>query len=150
MADIYSDGEAATRADDVVDLDLPAAAAPADPDVVELDEGDDEGLPDHAIEQPDGTIRLPLKRPVTLKFKSAGSIREERFEELVFHRLTGADMRVIKGAKPEHMTPVAMARSTRIHEGKMNAVYDRMDAIDTTSADLVVMHFLGGGLKISR
>lgn len=157
MADIYGEERegamsprAETQDQNVVDLDEPTAAAPADPGVVDLDKDGDEGLPDHAIEQADGSVRLPLKFPVTLKFKTRGSIREEHFAELVFHRLTGADMRVIKGAKQEHMTPVAAARSTRIHEGRMNAVYDRMDAVDTTSVDLVVMHFLGGGLKISR
>jgi hypothetical protein len=152
MADIYgAQDPAAAPAEDIVDLGAAPDPAPADPDVVELrEDGEEEGLPPQAVEQPDGSIRLPLKYPVTLKFKTGSTIREERFDALVFHRLNGADMRVIKAAKPEGILAVAMARSTRVHEGKMNAVYDRMDAFDTTAADLVIGHFLGAGQKTGR
>lgn len=146
MADIPRDG------DDVVELDGDQPAAPADPDVVDLAEGEDgaEGLPKTAVEQEDGTVLLRLAHPVRLKFKRGGVVREEAFEELTFHRLTGADMRVIAQAEKGLMDVTAIARSTRMDQGKMNALYDRMDAADAVSCGRVVAHFLGAGTKTGR
>lgn len=147
MADIARDGDP-----EIVDLDAaPAPAETLEPGVVELRDGaEEERLPRQAVERADGTIELPLQHPVTLKFKRGKDIREETFEALVFHPLTGADMRVIMAQPPDGITPTAIARSTRIHEGKMNAVYDRLDARDAVAAQTCVMHFLGGGRPTGR
>jgi len=153
MADIARDGDIDSRM--VVDLteDAPAAAgaAPAEDVLVLGDEGPD-GLPTQAVRRDDGTILLPLRHPVTLRYRRPGSgaVREEAVAELLFHRLTGADMRAIGAASQEAMTAVAIARAVRIDEGKFNAIYDRMDAVDVTAASLVVAHFLGGGRKTGR
>lgn len=150
MADIARDDRL------VVDLteEAPAAGAataPAEDVLVLGDEGPD-GLPAHAQRQADGTIILPLRHPVTLRYRRPNSdaVREEGVEQLHFHRLTGADMRAISAASQEAMAAVAIARSVRIAEGKFNAIYDRMDAADVTAASLVIGHFLGGGRKTGR
>lgn len=140
-------GAPAGAEDDVVDLTAGAGVAPAE-DVVDLPEDGEEdvGLPKEAELQEDGTILLPLAQPVTLRFRQGGKeVRAESFESLRFHPLTGADMRVIQAQKGDSIMSTAIARSTRIHEGKMNAVYDRMDARDATACQRVVLHFLGGG-----
>ncbi|MDB5377113.1 MAG: hypothetical protein JWR00_1559 [Rubritepida sp.] len=123
-----------------------------DPNVVELreDGDDDTKLPDRAVVRDDGSIFLTLLRPVTLKFKMASGIREESFESFVFHPLTGADMRVIKSKPPESVTTTTISRSTRIQEGKINPVYDRMDARDTMDVERVLMHFLNSGRPTGR
>jgi hypothetical protein len=147
MADIPRDQDA-----ELVDLDGAAPAAPLDPDLVELPEGEEgaEGLPKAAAEQADGTVLLRLAHPVRLKFKRGGVVREESFEELTFHRLTGADMRVIAEAPRGLMDVTAIARSTRMEQGKLNALYDRMDAADAVNCGRVVAHFLGAGTRTGR
>jgi hypothetical protein len=146
MADIPRDD------DPLVDLDGATPAAPGDPDVVELAEGAEEaqGLPKAATEQADGTVRLALAHPVRLKFKRGGVVREETFDALTFHRLTGADMRAIAEAERAMMDVTAIARSTRMDLGKMSALYDRMDAADAVACARVVAHFLGAGQRTGR
>jgi hypothetical protein len=141
---------------DLVDLDggaTPAApAAELEPGVISLDDDvpDDMKLPKHAIPRADGTIELPLLHPVTMKFKKGGTVREETTERLVFHRLTGGDMRVITAKPQEKIVSTAMARSTRMVEMKMDAIYDRMDARDVDAAGRCVMHFMDGGRPTGR
>jgi hypothetical protein len=150
MADIPRDEDRL-----VVDLteEAPAAgaAAPAEDVLVLGDEGPD-GLPVQAKRQEDGSVVLPLRHPVTLRYRRAGTdtVREETVAELRFYRLTGADMRAIAAASQDAMMPVSIARSVRIPEGKFNAIHDRMDAADVTAACLVVGHFLGGGRRTGR
>ena len=136
-------------ADTIEIIDLPGEleAAPADPDVVQLAaEADTETLPKRAVRNADGTVTLTLAYPVVLKFrKGQGEVTEERYEQLVMHRLTGADMRAISAASRETLTTVAIARSTRLSEGKMAAVFDRMDGSDALAAGQVVSAFLGNG-----
>jgi len=147
MADIGTD-----RDPDLVHLDDPAPAGGNEPGVVELaDDGDDDAkLPPQAVQRADGTICLPLRTPVTLKFKRGADVREETFSEFVFHALNGADMRVITARPATSMTATAIARSTRLPEGKVNAVYDRMDARDVNAAERCVMHFMDGGRPTGR
>jgi hypothetical protein len=151
MADIAPAG-GTLDGDDIVALDGDKPAAPVDPDLVEIGEGEDDtqGLPKAATEQGDGTVLLRLAQPVRLKFKRGGVVREEAFEALTFHRLTGADMRVIAQAERGMVDVTAIARSTRMDLGRMNALYDRMDAADTVSCGRVVAHFLGAGTKTGR
>lgn len=150
MADIARDEY------DVVNLDEGAPqAGPAEllePGVVSLDDGvpDDAKLPKHAIPREDGTIELPLLHPVTMKFKKSGQVREETTARLVFHALTGADMRVITAKPAEKILSTAIARSTRTVEMKIDAIYDRMDARDVNAAERCVMHFMDGGRQTGR
>lgn len=139
----------------VVELDeegAPAGADPADGDVVEIREGDDgEGLPKHAAVQPDGSVMLPLLRPVTLRFrKGGGEVREETLAEMHLHRLTGADMRAIAAASREAQAMVAIARSARIPAAKFSAIFDRMDGADIGAAARVLDHFLASGPRSGR
>jgi hypothetical protein len=139
----------------VVEIDEEGAPAPAaiDPDVVEIAEDSDAaGLPKHAATQPDGSVRLPLRMPVKLRYRrgSSGETREEALDELHMHRLTGADMRAISAASKEAQAAVAIARSARISEAKFAAIYDRMDGADIGFAARVLEHFLGSGPKTGR
>jgi hypothetical protein len=154
------------EATDAVIIDLPAEGAPigatdagssgttgaAGSDVVDIKEDkDQDDLPDHAVKNADGSITLPLLYPVVLKFRRpSGDIREESLAELVLHRLTGADMRAISSSNRDGLSTVAIARSARINEAKMNAWFDRMDGADTVAAGQVVAHFLGNGPKTGR
>jgi hypothetical protein len=130
-------GEATGEDTPVVVLDEAAAADP---------------LPERAVRNEDGSITLPLLYPVTLKFKkaSSGDVREETLEELVMRRLTGADMRAITAASNGHMVAVGIARSARIGEAKMMALFDRMDGADANAAAQVVGFFLGSGRPTGR
>jgi len=146
MADIARDD------DQVIILDegpVPAAAAqPAD--VVNLDRDEDEGLPPHAVQLEDGSVRLPLLHPVTLKFSKAGQVREERINHLLLHRLTGADMRVLANTAKDRVESMAIARSARMAPVKLDLIYDRMDGADVASAGRVISHFLGAGRSAGR
>jgi hypothetical protein len=140
----------------VVELDeegVPAAAAVVDPDVVEIGEDDGaQGLPKHAELRPDGSVHLPLKMPVTLRYRhgASGATREETLAALHMHRLTGADMRAISAASKDAMAAVAIARSARMAEAKFSAIYDRMDGADIGFAARVLEHFLGNGPTTGR
>lgn len=149
MADIQPAADAL-----VVDLTdhAPEAAESQTDDVAVIGDDDPEGLPPHAKAQEGGTILLPLRHPVTLRYRTPKSerVREEQIAELVFHRLTGADMRAITAVSQDAMAPVSIARSCRIPEAKFHPIYDRMDAEDVTYASRVVAHFLGSGRKTGR
>ena len=111
-----------------------------------------EELPKHAIRNADGSVLLPLLYPVTLRFKkgSSGEVREEQFDELVMHRLTGADMRAITSGSAGTVIVIGIARSARINEGKMSALFDKMDGADANAAAQVVSFFLGSGRPTGR
>lgn len=145
MADIApADGVVIEIAED----EARGAAAPADPDVVEIAEDDDgQGLPKHAQPQPDGSVRLPLRAAVTLRYRrgAGGEVREETTDTLHMHRLTGADMRAITAAARDAQIMVAIARAARIPEAKFAPMFDRMDGADVGFAARVVEHFLGSG-----
>lgn len=150
MADISRDDDPVV----IVDLDAPAASAPApEPGVVVIAEGEGpDGLPARAERQADGSIILPLAHPVTLRFRRAGGeeVREEHYEQLHLHRLTGKDMRAVTAASREAQVVVALARSARIPEPKMNPIYDLMDGADAGDAMAVVAYFLGSGRTTGR
>jgi hypothetical protein len=137
--------------DIVIETD-PAEDAP-DEGVVDLAEADaGDALPAHARRNADGSVTLPLNFPVTLRFRkgSSGEVREEVFEELTMHRLTGADMRAIMAADRGHGVVVSIARSARMNEGKMSALFDKMDGVDANAAGQVVGFFLGSGRTTGR
>ncbi len=146
MADIGRDH-------DVIDEDLPTAAPAEEPGVIDEDAAAvpaGEEFPAHAVLNDDGTVLLPLRYPVTLRFKRGGEEREERVAELLLHRLTGRDRRLLAEAKPARMTETAVRLSARLPEIRAVAVYDRMDAADIEAAERVVLHFLGNGRRTGR
>ncbi len=150
MADIARDNDLVVE---LAEDGAPVPRAALDPDVVEIGEDDDAtGLPKHAVAQPDGSVRLQLRAPVTLKFRrgSGGEVREETLAELHMRRLTGADMRAISAASKDAQAATAIARSARISEAKFGAIYDRMDAADVGFAARVLEHFLSHGPKTGR
>jgi len=110
------------------------------------DEGAD-SLPAHAEEQEDGSVRLPLKYPRTLRWRgsASGQTREEHYDALVLRRLTGADIRKLAAAKPDDLIPTALALSTGMPRGVMTALFDMLDGVDARAAGDVVAFFTGAG-----
>ncbi len=108
--------------------------------VVVEDEGEEKTtkLPARAIRNDDGTVTLPLLAPVTLTIKTGRGSSDETYSELVFHEMTGADLRLIAQAKPEMQTIVALARATRISTPRMNGLFDLLKAKDVTAAAAVI------------
>lgn len=139
--------------DDVVILheEAPAAGAVIPEGVAVIgDERDDEDpLPKHAVPQPDGSVRLLLLHPVVLRWKRPNSdeIREERYDELHLHRLTGKDLMAVMAAGKGAMSVVCIGRSTRIPQARMNELFERMDGSDASAAAQVAMSFLAPGRK---
>jgi hypothetical protein len=145
MADIARDD------DQVINLDETPGTVKPPADVVNLDREDDgEGLPAHAVQQDDGSVLLPLLHPVSLKFSKGGQVREERIEQLVLHRLTGADMRALSNTGKDRVESMAIARSARMPAIKLDPIYDRMDGADVAAAGRVIAHFLGAGRTAGR
>lgn len=114
----------------------PAAGAT----VVIEEEGEDKKtkLPARAIRNEDGTITLPLLAPVTLTVKNARGTKEERYDEIVFHEMTGLDLRLVAQAPAEKQTIVALARAARISTQRMDALFDQLKAKDVTAATAVI------------
>lgn len=130
----------------VVDLDAPERPAPADdrPDGVEAIETDTDEirkLPKGAVLNEDGSVTLPLLYPKTVTVKSQGGVREEKFDELVLHRLNGADISAIRVASKETSHLVMMARSLRKHVAIVRALYDKLDGADISRAGEVLDSF---------
>ncbi|APY14207.1 hypothetical protein BKD02_07920 [Brucella sp. 09RB8910] len=88
--------------------------------------------------------------PRTLEIKKGGKVREEKYSELTFHRLTGADQRAISATSEDSMNVVAFSRSTRISQAIMNVLYDRLDAADITASAQVLSSFLASGRKTGK
>lgn len=123
----------------------------SDPDVVDLPEDGaaPPALPSQATLLSDGNVRFRLRKPVTLTVRKAGRETDEVVDELVFHCMTGADLRAMQ-AGGENGPYVGLARSARMGQVRFDAVFDRMDIADCTAALKVLDHFLGDGLKTGR
>lgn len=136
----------------VVDEDLPtAAAATAVPaDVVDEDVDPLDRLPPHAAKNSDGSVTLPLLYPRDLQIRKLGKVRTEQYKSLTFHRLNGADQRAIAATSEEMMSIVAFARSTRINQAVMTALFDRMDGADIAAAGQVLNSFFATGRTTGR
>lgn len=119
-------------------------------DIVDEDAGDTDKLPEHAIVNDNGTITLPLFKPVTITTKKDGKIREREFAVLTFHRLTGADMQAIAVAPKEKETAVVFARSTKTMQALMDAIFAKLDMVDIADGGRVLNHFLTSGRKTGR
>lgn len=124
-----------------------AGSSPDDEAIVDEDADLDpaDRLPRHAIRNRDGSVTLPLKYPRTLMTRKDGKVRERTFTELVFHRLTGADQRAIGATSSENQGVTAFARSTRINQAVMSALFDKMDAADIQAGGQVLNNFFVSG-----
>lgn len=141
----------------VIDLDEPetpviAPAIPAAPvsPVIDEDAGDGEGLPPSAIPNGDGSVTLPLLYPRSLRTRKNGVEAERVFTELTFHRLTGADQRAIAATSDEMTVVTTFARSTRLPQLVMVALFDVMDMADIDNGGRIISAFLPSGRKTGR
>lgn len=117
-----------------------ASGGAGDGVVIEDEQGEPKKakLPERAVRNDDGTITLPLLKPVTLTIKNATGTRQETIRELVFHEMEGIDLRLIAQAAPDMQTIVAMARATRTPSPRMNVLFDKMLGRDVTAAAAVI------------
>ncbi|WP_439596457.1 hypothetical protein [Falsiroseomonas sp.] len=151
MADIEPTGRVVV--DITEDVHAPQTQAPASAaGAVPVLDDDPDAIPARAEVLPDGTVRLPLLFPVTLRYRQThrDAVREEPVDALTFHRLNGADLRAVAAATPEAQTMVALARSARIPERRFGLMFDQMDAADIGDAQRCVAGFLGNGRKTGR
>lgn len=121
-----------------------------DGDIVNEDADSLDRLPDRAIPNSDRSVTLPLFIPVTIRSMKNGTVREKHYSSLTFHRLTGKDQRVIGATSNDKLAPVAFARSTRLSQVLMDAIYDKMDAADIADAGRVLNSFLTTGPTTGR
>ena len=136
--------------DDVVDEDAPAtssvsASLPADVVDEDADLDPSDRLPKNAVRNGDGSVTLTLRFPQAIMSRRDGKISERRFEQLVFHRLNGTDQRAIGAASDEMQGPVSFARSTRLNQAVMNALWDKMDLADINAGGQVLNNFFASG-----
>ncbi len=130
--------------------DAPGAQSAPAPDIAEMPDDDAaQALPRSARLQPDGSVMLTFRFPVTLRYRAPGveAVKEQEFHDLHFRRLTGKDMRAMQAAEAEDRMVVAIARSTGVKPSLMELLYDRMDATDATAALEVLSFFIGSGQK---
>ena len=135
---VIEDGE-----DPATDAGLPDVAV-----VVVEDESGDEStrpeLPVRAVLNGDGSVTLVLVKPVVLRIKSSagGKEREETYRELVFHELTGLDLRLAAQETDDmKRTIVTMARATRMTTVRMNVLFDRLAQRDVKGATDIISYF---------
>lgn len=132
----------------------PAAAEPVPEGVVlvEDDRDDDDKLPKHAVLQPDGSVKLPLRFPVEFRWKrpSEDQVRTETYTELHLRRLTGEDLMAIQSTDKKSASAVAIGRSARMPQNRMNELFKRMDGSDAQAAGEVVSFFLSPGATTGR
>ena len=140
------------EANDVVVIDDTDEAAGAiantatDAIVIETEDGEDLGkaeLPDRATLNDDGSVTLKLVKPVTLRIKTgSGKERDEVYESLAFHELTGLDIRLASQESDEiKRTIVFLARATRMSVARMNVLFDRLSSRDVKGATDVIAYF---------
>lgn len=129
--------------DAMSDAGLPDAAVV----VVEDENGDGSSrpeLPARATVNDDGSVTLALVKPVVLRIKSSagGKEREETYRELVFHELTGLDLRLAAQETDDmKRTIVTMARATRMPTVRMNVLFDRLAQRDVKGATDIISYF---------
>lgn len=128
---------------DADEIALDAAEGEA-ADVVDEQSDPAEALPKGARKNADGTVTLTLRYPKELTIKSDRGVRTEKKTELTFHRLNGGDIRAIQAASRESQVDVMLARSTKLKQVVVRALFDKMDASDCADAIKVVEGFFGG------
>lgn len=144
------EGVSPTGTAQVINEDGPLATEAGEDGVIDEDANPLDKLPRHAVKNDDGSVTLPLYEEVTLRTRKDGKIRERVFADLTFHRLNGADQRAIAAAEDKDMAVVSFARSTRINQAVMNALFDKLDASDINYAGRVLNHFLSSGPRSGR
>lgn len=108
------------------------------------------GLPGHSRLQPDGSVVLELRYPVTLRLKKGETVREEVIDRLHLKRLNGSDMNAIGAAARADVIEVGIGRSSGIPAVRFAQIFRRMDAMDILAANQVVESFLGIGRPTGR
>jgi len=140
----------AADADESV-IELPAEPARPDDDVVIEDIQPERDLPKRAVQNPDGTVTLPLRFARSLKVMRGGeTVREERFEEVRLHRMTGADLASIASASADSQMAVAFTRATRLNPAIASKLFAKLDAADAADAGAVIGFFMGSGGRTGR
>ncbi|WP_417423616.1 hypothetical protein [Hoeflea sp.] len=150
VIDLDEDGTTNTGAGAIINEDAAPGTGAVDDGVIDEDVDPLDKLPKHAVKNADGSVTLPLYEEVTLQTRKDGKVRERVFTDLTFHRLRGADQRAIAAAEEKDMAVVSFARSTRINQAVMNALFDRLDASDINYAGRVLNHFLSSGPRTGR
>jgi hypothetical protein len=139
------------EADDLVELDNETGVQAGD-DLVDETADPADVLPKRARRNVDGTVTLTLEYPQTLRVSQRGgeAIREERYTELVFHRMNGADLAAIAAASKESQLKVSVMRSLRLNQAVVAKLFDKLDAADASAACEVAGFFLGSGGRTGR
>lgn len=132
------------------DVQVTGGEVAATADVIDEDVNELDRLPAHAKTNADGSVTLPLLYPRELQIRKDGKIRVDTYAQLVFHRLTGADQRAIAAARDDMMSVVAFARSTRLSQAVMNALFDKMDAADIAAGGQVMNSFFATGPRTGK
>lgn len=148
--DLDEDADMTAPTEAVVDEDADVFIEEISADILDEDIDPLASLPSSVKKHKDGSITLPLEYPTTVRTKKDGEVKESHFTELTFRRLNGANQRAIASASPEMMSIVAFAQSTGINQARMNALFDKMDALDITNGGRVLNHFLSSGRKTGR
>jgi hypothetical protein len=99
-----------------------------------LDTG--EGLPERAHTDDDGSIVLPLL------------VAQGERTEIVFKRITGADLQAIGAAKV--MLPVALSRAARMPLPEARALFAELDGADAIGVSRIVGFLSGSGRMTGR
>ena len=133
------DSDAVVEEDETEDLRQTSA-------VVIEDDGAEEGLagklPPRAVLNDDGSVTLALIKPVTLTIRKGDKEHQETYKELVFHELSGLDMRVVTQEKDEmKQTVMTLARSTKMPSVRMNVLFDRLSQRDIKGATDIIKYF---------
>lgn len=133
---------------DDADETTAAAVSTGSAAVIVEDEGSEEAnraeLPARALLNDDGSITLALVKPIALRIKASntGKEREETYRELVFHELTGLDLRLAAQESDDmKRTIVTMARATRMTTVRMNVLFDRLSQRDVKGATDIIAYF---------
>lgn len=99
-------------------------------------------LPARALLNDDGSVTLPLIKPVTLTIRKGEKEHQETYKELVFHELSGLDMRLVTQEKDEmKQTVMTLARATRMPSVRMNVLFDRLSQRDIKGATDIIKYF---------
>lgn len=108
-------------------------------------------IPERAQRLADGSYRLPLFYPVTLKIGHPdGTVRDEIYDALILKRLKGKQMRLFQGATLEQMPIKMLQASTGLDDFRVDRLYDEMDNADIKLANRVVSFFIKGGQETGQ
>lgn len=127
--------------DVVVDLDDAKPETALALKKAEVDE-DDTILPSGCERNEDGSVTVSLLFPRTITIRSNGAVKEERYEQLTFHRLNGKDLNAVRSTSDENQSVVLFTRSSRLPSRIMTVLYEKLDGKDITRCGRVLGTFL--------